>query len=69
MASLIKGLLGGGGAPEDEPSGADIIGKLKNRLVVYYQDIYFVISVQLVLLLLSLCDSPLVRPIQFSGYI
>lgn len=33
MASLIKGFFAGGGAPEDEPSGAEIIGKLKNRLV------------------------------------
>jgi len=33
MASLIKSLIGGSGAAEDEPSGADIIGKLKNRLV------------------------------------
>ena len=30
MASLIKGLLGGGAA-ENEPSGTEIIEKLKNR--------------------------------------
>lgn len=34
MASLIKGLLGGGAAAEDEPSGAEIIEKLKNRSVL-----------------------------------
>lgn len=30
MASLLKGLLGGQG-PENQPSGAEIIEKLKNR--------------------------------------
>ena len=31
MASLIKGFLGGSSAAENEPSGTEIIEKLKNR--------------------------------------
>lgn len=40
MASLLKGLLGGQG-PENQPSGAEIIEKLKNR----YTDLWVVLVI------------------------